>query len=695
LYSKSPDAKQKLIPHNYTASFEPTPIRSELLAIHLHGWVGQPDTDFVFSLTEYARSMRQLNPWMHLVSEILGTESFIIAGTSLNEVDLEYYLSHRSDATPRRDKGPSLLIEPYPDAATVSDCKRFGLTLVKSTFGEFLNWLQREIPTPPSLSDLIVPHVDSIFPNRKATPQLLRFFSDFQMLKASDQQRSHTPSPFMYGRAIQQDDLDQHIDIQRNDSGRISAVARRMIDSASRGDVGLLIIYDEAGSGKTTLLRRIGHDLARAGQPVLALHSLSGINAHAAIDSIHTSARLLVILVDGIADHAEQVNTILRDPKCAGKVVVMASERSYRREYVDLVLADLPRTAIELFRLTNPERRTLIELYREFGLIANPDALHNPGRFADRLEGDPISVAVCRILNDFLPLEAIVNTLWDDTSEPLRNPYLCVALAHHCHVAGIRYSILQAICGVRCKVSELFTIRAALGIVCNPEDDEYVIPLSAVLADRVLHRVSRQDPGAIFDAFVRIADGLAPHVNRTAIICRTPEARLAKRLFDCDKVVIPFLGADSEKLFIAAQRKWEWNSRYWEQRALLVGESDLDRGLSYARHGVAIEEHPFPLTTLGKLLVRKMEREPTAREATFEEAIATLAKAIRIEAGRSRVTVHPYFTLLSGAARFVELGGVLTASQRTQVLGHIANSRHVFPLDSQLSLVRDRLESML
>src|ERR1017187_3907072 len=115
LYAAIRDPKQKLVPLNFDAPFEPTPDRRELHAIHLHGWVGKADSGFVFSYAEYARAMSSLNPWMHLLSEILATESFIIAGTSLNEIDLEYYLSHRTTSTPRRGRGPSLLIEPFPD----------------------------------------------------------------------------------------------------------------------------------------------------------------------------------------------------------------------------------------------------------------------------------------------------------------------------------------------------------------------------------------------------------------------------------------------------------------------------------------------------------------------------------------------------------------------------------------------------
>jgi hypothetical protein len=103
--------KQALVPLNFSAAFEPTPDRREVQAIHLHGSALWPDEGFVFAATDYVKVMSNLNPWMHLLSEILATEPFIIAGTSLNEIDLEFYLSHRNSATPRRGRGPSLLIE--------------------------------------------------------------------------------------------------------------------------------------------------------------------------------------------------------------------------------------------------------------------------------------------------------------------------------------------------------------------------------------------------------------------------------------------------------------------------------------------------------------------------------------------------------------------------------------------------------
>ena len=91
-YVRDSRSKQRIISLNFDSAFEPATNRTELPIIHLHGSVSKPDSGFVFSATEYARIMSGLNPWMHLLAEILSVEPFIIAGTSLNEIDLEYYL---------------------------------------------------------------------------------------------------------------------------------------------------------------------------------------------------------------------------------------------------------------------------------------------------------------------------------------------------------------------------------------------------------------------------------------------------------------------------------------------------------------------------------------------------------------------------------------------------------------------------
>ncbi len=678
LYATTSNRKQNLAPLNFNAPFEPAPERPILQAIHLHGWVGSAASGFVFSTSDYVRVMSALNPWMHLLSEILATEPFIIAGASLNEVDLEYYLSHRSHSTPRRGRGPGLLIEPNPDAVTRADCERHGLTLVESSFGNFMEWVRKEVPSPPSVEQLTVPDTGTIFGQELTPHQALRFFSDFELVGAREEPLPGRPSPFMYGREADWSDIQQHVDVERADSSRVYDLVKKAgAASRDKGATKFLVISDEAGSGKTTILKRVAHELALGGKTVLAVRTLSRIDEANAATCMSRATTPLMLVVDGLADHAEQIVELMSALPGATNLTVLGTERNYREEFIEAQAGDTPYLLQALEPLSLAECKQLVERYRQFGLVANSQALAAPGTFARKLLGEPVAVAICRILNDFRPLDNIVDSLWEAAPEENRRPYLAVAVAQHCYRVGLRYSLLQTMLGPREPASPLFERHAVLPLATSVHDDEFVVALNGAVADRILHRAIRTDRPRLSSVFSGLASAVAPHVNRTAIRRRTPEARLAGRLFDADKVVKPLLGDAAESFYVAAQKDWEWNSRYWEQRALLIADASLETAIQYARHAVAVERGPFALTTLGKLLLKRTET-PEVRDAAFDEAFALLVSAIEMEAERSRVRIHPFATLLSGTANFFEAGGGLSTEQKDTVRRYSAEARSRF-----------------
>ena len=399
-------------------------------------------------------------------------------------------------------------------------------------------------------------------------------------------------------------------------------------------------------------------------------------------------------MVDHFADHVEQLAEILRNDRIFGKLVVLAAERTYRKEYLDLVLGDELGMERSFYPFNRTERTHLIELFRDYGLIGVKEGVYDPKSFANKLEGDSVAIAVCRILNDFRPLEKIVDSLWDATSEKDRHVYICAALAMHCHASGLRYSILQNIAG-QTVLNNLFNNTIPLGLAENPENDDFVIPLNAIYADRILQRGINKDQQCVFDAFKGVAFGLAPYVNRNTIKMRTPEARLAGRLLDADKIVKPMLGERANELYETCKKDWAWNSRYWEQRALLISETDLSTALQYARHAVAIESHPFTLTTLGKLLFLQMMQPGQSVEELFYEAFEKLTTAIEVEGYRSRITVHPFSCLLRGTVQYIELGGKLNQAQENKLNGHMGNAQYNFGNDPLIAQLLERLEDLL
>jgi hypothetical protein len=310
------------------------------------------------------------------------------------------------------------------------------------------------------------------------------------------------------------------------------------------------------------------------GHPVLYVHTLSRINVKNSIECIASASKTLILVIDSFADHVEQIAEILRDQRTEGKLLVLAADRSYRKNHIDTILGVSPYIYRYLFNLEKTELLHLIESYRQLGLIGVDEGLHDPDGFA-----------------------------------------------------------------------------------------------------------------------LKLALGLAPYVNRTAVMKRTPEARLARRLLDADKVVKPHLGARADELYELCKPKWAWNSRFWEQRALLIVETNLATALQYARHAVAIERHPFTLTTLGKILFREMEfSAPIAKSSQFAEAFECLSEAIDKEGFTTRVAVHPFVLLFRGTIQFLEIGGRLTQHQQKALDSHMGNAEFHFKKDAIISQLLDRLE---
>jgi len=228
-------------------------------------------------------------------------------------------------------------------------------------------------------------------------------------------------------------------------------------------------------------------------------------------------------------------------------------------------------------------------------------------------------------------------------------------------------------------------------------DKSYVVPLNATLAGSVLDQISRDNPEQVFHAFVTLGNALAPYVNRGSIRRRSPEARLAGRLFDYDQVVHDFLRSLAPSFYNEIQPLWKWNSRYWDQVALLNlaryeaapatvhGKDALSQAVQHARHAVSIEVHPFSLTTLGTVLIAQMDAEPSLLTMIYDEAYARLTHAIERERHWAHRNPHSFVALLNGTIKYVALGGNLTSPQREQLRRHVDEAARLFRRDSGIT----------
>lgn len=684
-YEADIERAQSLDSINFNASFRTPDNASTLSLIHLHGWVRDAEVGYVFSTSQYGKVTREINPWMQVLSELIASEPFIISGTSLNEPDLEFYLASRNENSPRANRGPSILVEPYPDAITHKLCQQHNLVLVQATLADFLKWLGKKFGKSPTLADLVVPPISELFYPVPSSLSQVAFFSAFDLIRPlNGSPEDGKYSAFFYGREPTWRDLAASVDVPTQDDQNLSSAVREFLDHPQSNNA-IYMLSAEPGTGKSTCIRRVAYDLARSGKVVFSLKAGSTINTEHVLSCLANVRKPFVVLIDRAGDHVTLMHTLALSDQISTHFLILAADRAYRENHIERTLGNVELFYFDSFKWTESMLFKLIEQYRMRGLVGATGAIRDQSKFANSLKNDVVAIATCRILNDFKPLEKIVKSIWNDATPVTRRTYLTVALAHHCNPVGITYSILQA-AQDNPDLKKQFDYFGPLPLSYSPDNDDYVIPLNTTIADKILTLTSSEKSDLLLEAFINLANAIAPYVNRRTSIQGIPEARLAGRLFNAEKVVKHLLGLKlGGKFYETSQARWEWNSRYWEQRALFTQAFDLDLAVQYARQAVAIEGHPFPWTTLASVLIRKLETAPSMRDALFLEAYESLKLALRREEVRDwRPTAPPYATLFHGTLSYLREGGRLSSQQLNFINDQIGKAQHFFVRDLKL-----------
>ncbi|ENN87545.1 hypothetical protein RHSP_44368 [Rhizobium freirei PRF 81] len=682
--------KQRLISIHYKDEFREASNLSELMVIHLHGYVQAPEKGYVFSREHYIQQVQTINPWMSVLSTFIKSEPMVISGTSLDEPDLDYYLSYRSELTSRDDRGPSILVTKEDDAITADLCRRHNLLHFRGWTSEFLEYCKAKLPHPPTPEELIPNEFQALMPTGITRSASIAFHSDFELIPGSAS--PSTNSRFQYGHLPTWQDLAGNLDIARSTGADLVVQIEQMLQDAT-SPAKLLLLAERAGAGKTTVIRRAAFELAKRGIKTFVCSALSRIDRTTS-EVLNAIEGPIVVLVDNFADQAAAIAETLGRVN-RSDVVVLAAERSYRSNYLQTVLHDTNLTVSDSLTLSEIDAERLIDKYFETGNLGDHDILKHRKNYAKRLSKDPIAVACCRILNDFKPLERIVDDIIGDASEDEFDRYLCTALAQHCFMGGLRYEILLG-AAERKGIRKQFDSQNPLPLAYSDRDRDYVVPENSTFAENVLERAISNFRPSLLRTFISLANELQPFVSRATIKRRTPEARLAGRLFDYDDISGKLLGNAAEQFYDATRERWKWNSRYWEQVALLNlanyqrnSEDDdaiehLDQAVQHARHAVAIELHPFGLTTLGKILMTQMLVPGYSMTASFNEAFDRLAKAIEKEALWSRRAIQPFLALFRGTDRYLEHGGSLDAQQRDALRSHLTTADYRFSKENEV-----------
>jgi hypothetical protein len=97
----------------------------------------------------------------------------------------------------------------------------------------------------------------------------------------------------------------------------------------------------------------------------------------------------------------------------------------------------------------------------------------------------------------------------------------------------------------------------------------------------------------------------------------------------------------------------------------------LRDAVAHARHAKTLDLHPFPLTTLGNILMTQYEVRGENKLQLFGEAFDLFDQAIRMERYKSRVTLYPIIGIMRASRKVIADGAKLSDDQRTKLRDHI------------------------
>ncbi|MGR9463232.1 P-loop NTPase [Rhizobium leguminosarum] len=318
--------KQKLITVHYKDEFKEASSLSELMAIHLHGTVLFPEKGYVFSREHYIQQAQTINPWMSVLSTFMRSEPMIISGTSLDEPDLDHYLSFRSELTARDDRGPSVLVTKDDDAITADLCKRHNLLHFIGWTSDFLEYCVKKLPHPPTPEELAPAEMKDLIPAGISRTATIAFNSDFELVPGSA--IPATNSRFQYGHVPTWQDFAARLDIPQSIGPALVVQIEKMLADL-KSPAKLILLAGVAGSGKTTIVRRAAFELSKRGVKTFECSALSRIDRSTA-DVLNAIEGPTVVMVDNFADQAaaiaETMGRLTRPD-----IVFVAAERSYRQ----------------------------------------------------------------------------------------------------------------------------------------------------------------------------------------------------------------------------------------------------------------------------------------------------------------------------------------------------------------------------
>jgi len=622
--------------------------------IHLHGIAsrlnqeGDAEPSLIFSISEYTSTVSDSRSWHQVFIDEFGSLPFVIIGARLiEEFDLAEALSVGSSSETTSGY-PSVVVLPHVTALQEDELSSRGLRVIQRDGENFLRELLLAFNEVRKTRNQLY--------GTSVSGDSARFLQQFIDLRAYKPRTIAEHTDFYAGYEPTWHDIVQNSDVQFDATEKASQVIVEAIRQ-EEAEQSVYILEGRQGTGKSTALLRIANNLIGQGVRPFLFRNDEYLDSDAALAWLRQMPES-VLLFDDIPDFATNINELASSCRelSIGLLVIGGARSNRLRRAGDLISQDIlpPEHILHFGRLTDSDVDKLIDKLHSRGRLGQITRLNRP-----RQRDYFIRVASRSLFDGMADIEGGqgfnirlrtgYNTIADDRAKKL---YAAACLAFEsdvplpigigARIAGIRVSDMASL--VEEQISDLVSMT-----------DRGLRPPHRITASRVVRNVLSEQER--FITSVELAKALAPHIDTHALSTMTRPYRLLRRMMHQDFLVGLVGPVNAREWYAQLMDDYEWNGRYWEQRALLesrLGSHPTAR--SYAERSLLIHPHAFAYNTLGTILFRIAFE--TGNVADMEAGIQNLEEALSFRDWIK--TEHPFVTYFTSMLRFAQTWGFQT-----------------------------------
>jgi len=649
-------AQQRLTSVSWTDSHRtPRESDSELLSVHLHGKASRAhrQNELVFDISSYIQATTANHRWHRLFGDAYVGHPFLIIGAAL---DAEFDLQSVLEQGPISLEFPSLIVLKDIDDLQVEEYRRFGLIPVRATAEAFFESVVSQLPA--YLAELTNEETVAV---AEVPPEAQRFLHQWREMSVADHAREDRRHDVFRGHEPQWNDAVRSRLFSRDvQAGLLTLSDSRIVDPEKL----LHILSGPSFCGKTAILFEVSREFVARGFRVFLFEADVAPDLDSAYWWVQRYPKSILVF-DDAADFARDIAGLYA--RCSdGPVVprVLAVERSQRLSHMENVLVLTPRVDHSVSgRLSNAEIRRLISLLEKnnrSGEITGWRPAEKMDYFVKHHERELFSSMAS--LERGREFTSRVVDEFDSVRNRNQKSILAVASVAARLGYGLPMEVVRASAGV--PVPEIQeNLAGELGDLLVL-DDGYLRLRHRFMGEVLLaQRLSAREK---FEVAVGVGKAVAPHVSLAAIRASTLYYRIARSLMGHD-MIGEILEGDSSLIldwYEELQDAFEWNARFWEQRALAAADArDFEPAYSWAREAVSRHRDALTLNTIGVILMRRAVDESSSAYWPAD-TFALAEEALRNARSEREVNEYPYETFFTYTLRLVKRVHVIDESSK-------------------------------